>query len=58
MIIEIHKPLTKSKIQKISKRLADRKSKKKVFNPDKYFNTIKWQEKPAEIQTQMRNEWK
>lgn len=57
MILEIKKPITKAKIEKIRERLAGIKTAKKAFNPAKYAGKINWGGDALEIQKNMRDEW-
>ncbi len=54
MILEIKKPITKAKIEKIRERLAGIKTAKKAFNPAKYAGKINCGGDALEIQKAMR----
>ena len=56
MVIEIKKPITRSKLVKAHRDLQ-KKSKKKGFNPDLFLGKIKWSEDGLKLQRLMRNEW-
>ena len=57
MILEIKKPITKAKIERIKEKLAGVKSVKKAFDPSKYAGKINWGDHAMAVQKMMRDEW-
>ncbi|MBX2914314.1 MAG: hypothetical protein KF856_03470 [Cyclobacteriaceae bacterium] len=56
MLIEITKPITKAKLEKVRRALLSKK--KKGFNPDPFIGKIKWGGDALSIQREMRDEWR
>ena len=57
MIVEVKKPLTKAKIEKLLQKLSTNKSTKKPFKASLFCGRIKWGGDAPDIQNQMRDEW-
>ncbi len=57
MILELKKPITKAKIERMTQKLTTVKSAKKKFTAAKYTGKIKWEDNAIDIQKAMRDEW-
>ena len=58
MVVELKKPITKAKIEKLTQRLTEAKSAKKPFDATLFGGTINWGASALDIQKQMRDEWR
>ena len=59
MVVNVKKPLTKSKLERAERKLLAKRGKKKGLNARKFSGKLKGAfGKPLEYQKKLRNEWK